>query len=192
MVFDDVTDLIQSEHDAAWGEVARRLAHEIKNPLTPIQLSAERLSRKLSGELSSESASFLSRMTNTIIQQVDNLKSMVNAFSDYARAPSLHLQRADLNALVQEVAELYRLNEGQVQIKLQLEAGLPPLQLDIHRIRQLLVNLIKNALEALEEHHVSPASVTVSTQYQADAKQAILNVHDNGPGIPAGIIAAPV
>lgn len=188
LVFDDVTDLIQSEHDAAWGEVARRLAHEIKNPLTPIQLSAERLSRKLSGELSAESASFLQRMTNTIVQQVDNLKSMVNAFSDYARAPSLRLQMVDLNALVQEVAELYRLNEGQVQIHLQLAPTLPLLSLDIHRIRQLLVNLTKNALEALEEHHVSPASVTISTQYQADTKQAILSVRDNGVGIPPELL----
>ena len=188
LVFDDVTDLIQSEHDAAWGEVARRLAHEIKNPLTPIQLSAERLNRKLAAELNEESANFLKRMTNTIVQQVDNLKSMVNAFSDYARAPSLHLQRVDLNALVQEVAELYRPNEGQVKLILQLEPGLPLLPLDIHRIRQLLVNLTKNALEALEEHHVSPANITISTQYQADAKQAMLNVHDNGLGIPPELL----
>lgn len=183
LVFDDVTDLIQSEHDAAWGEVARRLAHEIKNPLTPIQLSAERLHRKLAGELSPDSASFLQRMTNTIVQQVDNLKSMVNAFSDYARAPSLRLQAVNLNALVQEIAELYRLNEGQVQIQLQLEPNLPALSLDIHRIRQLLVNLTKNALEALEEHHVNPANVTISTQYLGDTKQALLSVRDNGPGI---------
>lgn len=188
LVFDDVTDLIQAEHDAAWGEVARRLAHEIKNPLTPIQLSAERLTRKLSGELGEESASFLSRMTNTIIQQVDNLKAMVNAFSDYARAPGLHLQRVDLNTLVQDVAELYRLNEGQVQIRLQLDTALPALQLDLHRMRQLLVNLIKNALEALDEHPISPAVVTISTQYSADTRQAILSVHDNGPGIPAELL----
>jgi nitrogen fixation/metabolism regulation signal transduction histidine kinase len=183
LVFDDVTDLIQSEHDAAWGEVARRLAHEIKNPLTPIQLSAERLNRKLAGELSADSASFLQRMTNTIVQQVDNLKSMVNAFSDYARAPSLRLQAVNLNALVQEIAELYRLNEGQVQIHLQLEPNLPALSLDIHRIRQLLVNLTKNALEALEEHHVNPGNVTISTQYLMDTKQAMLSVRDNGSGI---------
>lgn len=188
LVFDDVTDLIQAEHDAAWGEVARRLAHEIKNPLTPIQLSAERLTRKLSAELGEDSASFLKRMTNTIIQQVDNLKAMVNAFSDYARAPSLHLQRVDLNTLVQDVAELYRLNEGQVQIKLQLEDGLPSLRLDLHRMRQLLVNLIKNALEALEEHHVSPAIVTLCTQALPASKQVILSVHDNGPGIPPELL----
>ncbi|MEZ5453606.1 MAG: ATP-binding protein [Thiothrix sp.] len=188
LVFDDVTDLIQAEHDAAWGEVARRLAHEIKNPLTPIQLSAERLTRKLSGELNEESASFLKRMTNTIIQQVDNLKGMVNAFSEYARAPNLHLQRVDLNALVQEVADLYRVNEGQMHLEVQLDGQLPPLQLDIHRIRQLLVNLIKNALEALEENHVSNATVTLSTQFHPDVRQALLNVKDNGPGIPPELL----
>lgn len=188
LVFDDVTDLIQTEHDAAWGEVARRLAHEIKNPLTPIQLSAERLTRKLAGELGEESSNFLKRMTNTIIQQVDNLKSMVNAFSDYARAPNLHLQNADLNGLAQEVVELYRVNEGQVRLELQLDSQLPSLQLDIHRIRQLLVNLIKNALEALEENHVSNGVITLATQHLPEARQAILNIQDNGPGIPADLL----
>jgi nitrogen fixation/metabolism regulation signal transduction histidine kinase len=185
LVFDDVTDLIQAEHDAAWGEVARRLAHEIKNPLTPIQLSAERLTRKLAGELSEESASFLKRMTNTIIQQVDNLKSMVNAFSEYARAPGLHLQRVDLNAVVQEVVELYRLNEGQARIRLQLDNTLPGLHLDANRIRQLLVNLVKNALEALEEKQ-GDGIVILSTHYQEG--EAILGIQDNGAGIPAELL----
>ncbi|MFN3785299.1 MAG: HAMP domain-containing protein, partial [Thiothrix sp.] len=125
LVFDDITDLIQAEHDAAWGEVARRLAHEIKNPLTPIQLSAERLTRKLSAELSDSSADFLKRMTTTSIQQVDNLKAMVNAFGEYARAPSLHLQPTDLNALVQDVVELYRHNEAHATLHLQLASDLP-------------------------------------------------------------------
>lgn len=188
LVFDDVTDLIQSEHDAAWGEVARRLAHEIKNPLTPIQLSAERLHRKLAGELSADSANFLQRMTNTIVQQVDNLKSMVNAFSDYARAPSLHLQAVDLNALVQEIAELYRQNERQAQIDLQLATDLPMLHLDIHRIRQLLVNLLKNALEALEEQRINPASVILKTQYLVESQHVLLSVQDNGAGIPSALL----
>lgn len=189
LVFDDVTDLIQAEHDAAWGEVARRLAHEIKNPLTPIQLSAERLNRKLDAELSPESSAFLKRMTHTIIQQVDNLKNMVNAFSQYARAPNLNLQQTDLNALVQEVTELYRMNEGQVQIRLQLDEHLPTLRLDVHRMRQLLVNLIKNALEALEDKR-SGGIITLSTQLQPHASQpqAILNVQDNGPGIPLDLL----
>lgn len=188
LVFDDVTDLIQAEHDAAWGEVARRLAHEIKNPLTPIQLSAERLARKLAGELGEDSASFLKRMTNTIVQQVDNLKLMVNAFSEYARAPALHLQRVDLNVLVQEVVELYRVNDSKVALKLELDSAVPVLKLDMNRIRQLLVNLIKNALEALEENPVANPSVILRTAYHADTKQVSLCVHDNGPGIPAELL----
>lgn len=188
LVLDDVTDLIQAEHDAAWGEVARRLAHEIKNPLTPIQLSAERLTRKLAGELGEESASFLKRMTHTIIQQVDNLKAMVNAFSEYARAPELHLQRVDLNVLIQEVVELYRLNEGQVSIALHLMDTLPALRLDIHRIRQLLVNLFKNALEALEENHASTGLITIATRLQQTPPQVLLEIRDNGPGIPPELL----
>jgi nitrogen fixation/metabolism regulation signal transduction histidine kinase len=187
LVFDDVTDLIQAEHDAAWGEVARRLAHEIKNPLTPIQLSAERLTRKLSGELNEESANFLKRMTNTIIQQVDALKAMVNAFSQYARAPSLHLQRVDLNQLVQDVTDLYRLNEGRTRIQLQLDEAVPFLRLDINRMRQLLVNLIKNALEALEDQG-QDGVVTITTQRQAAQQQALLTIQDNGPGIPPDLL----
>ncbi len=187
LVFDDVTDLIQAEHDAAWGEVARRLAHEIKNPLTPIQLSAERLTRKLAGELSEDSANFLKRMTNTIIQQVDALKSMVNAFSQYARAPSLHLQRVDLNQLIHEVTDLYRLNEGRTCIQLQLDDELPPLRLDINRIRQLLVNLIKNALEALEDRG-QDGVITITTQRQTAQAQALLTIQDNGAGIPPDLL----
>ncbi len=188
LVFDDVTDLIQAEHDAAWGEVARRLAHEIKNPLTPIQLSAERLNRKLGKVLDEESSSFLGRMTNTIVQQVDALKTMVNAFSEYARAPSLHLQQINLNALVQEVAELYRVNEAGIKIRLQLDESLPPLRLDMNRIRQLLVNLIKNAMEALEEGRIPDGTITLSTQTFADIGQAGLCVQDNGTGIPAELL----
>lgn len=186
LVFDDITDLIQAEHDAAWGEVARRLAHEIKNPLTPIQLSAERLTRKLSAELSEPSADFLKRMTTTIIQQVDNLKAMVNAFSEYARAPSVRLQPSDLNALVQDVVELYRHQDAHVTLHLQLAQDLPLLQLDPHRMRQLLVNLIKNALEALEEHPPPAAQISITTQRQA--QQVILSVQDNGAGIPAELL----
>ncbi len=188
LVFDDVTDLIQAEHDAAWGEVARRLAHEIKNPLTPIQLSAERLNRKLGKVLDEESAGFLTRMTNTIVQQVDTLKTMVNAFSEYARAPSLQLQRADLNALVQEVTELYRMNEARIEIRLMLDEQTPTLRLDPNRIRQLLVNLIKNAMEALEENQISDGLITISTQLLSDVEQVMLSIRDNGPGIPADLL----
>lgn len=188
LVFDDVTDLIQAEHDAAWSEVARRLAHEIKNPLTPIQLSAERLNRKLGKVLDEESASFLTRMTNTIVQQVDALKTMVNAFSEYARAPSLQLQRVDLNALVREVTELYRMNEARIGINLTLDDELPQLRLDPNRIRQLLVNLIKNAMEALEENQTEAGTITISTRLMADTEQVLLSVRDNGHGIPAELL----
>ena len=111
IVFDDITALLAAQRDAAWGEVARRLAHEIKNPLTPIQLSAERLRRKLLGGMNAEDAQLLERATHTIVQQVDAMKQMVNAFSEYARAPDMKLQHFNLNQLVTEVAELYRLQD---------------------------------------------------------------------------------
>ena len=107
VVFDDLTLLIEAQRDAAWGEVARRLAHEIKNPLTPIQLAAERMRRRYLGELKGEDADVLDRATHTIVQQVEAMKSMVNAFSEYARTPALEFAPLDLNALVGEVVELY-------------------------------------------------------------------------------------
>src|SRR6202522_941774 len=128
LVFDDITTLLQAQRDAAWGEVARRLAHEIKNPLTPIQLSADRLRRKLLGNMNAEDALLLERATHTIVQQVDAMKQMVNAFSEYARAPDMKLQHFNLNQLVTEVAELYRLQDPSVEIRLDLEAGLPDLE----------------------------------------------------------------
>ena len=108
IVFDDITALLQAQRDAAWGEVARRLAHEIKNPLTPIQLSAERIRRKLLGSMNEAEAQMLDRATHTIVQQVEAMKEMVNAFSEYARAPEMDVSRFDLNQLITEVAELYR------------------------------------------------------------------------------------
>lgn len=193
LVFDDVTELIQAEHDAAWSEVARRLAHEIKNPLTPIQLSAERLSRKLGRSLNDEDTVFLERMTRTIIQQVDALKTMVNAFSDYAKAPTLVLQSSDLGHLVREVAELYTTNTQQVQLEIQTEAT-PLVQLDHTRIRQLVINLIKNALEALESLPSGTGVIRITVQAEtgqkaADEKQAVvLTVQDNGSGFPEELL----
>ncbi|PID99861.1 MAG: PAS domain-containing sensor histidine kinase [Thiothrix nivea] len=197
LVFEDVTDVVQAEHDAAWGEVARRLAHEIKNPLTPIQLSAERLSRKLGKVLEEDAASFLARMTGTIIQQVDALKAMVNAFSDYARAPALVIQAIDLNRIIADVTVLYHENPQQVILALELEQGLPPLQLDQHRIRQLLVNLIKNALEALgadeiaagnEKKQLNIITRLVKVEDDKQAHYVLLSLQDNGPGIPENLL----
>lgn len=187
LVFDDVSEVIQAEHDAAWSEVARRLAHEIKNPLTPIQLSAERLQRRLLPLLDEDSADLLRRMSNTIVHQVDTMKKMVNAFSEYARVPELHLNNIEINLLIQEVAELYRMNQSHVDIILKLE-GSPILHIDSDRIRQLLINLIKNALEAMKENRNSDITPTLTITSKKVEKlnkksQFILIVSDTGSGI---------
>lgn len=189
LVFEDVSDVVQAEHDAAWGEVARRLAHEIKNPLTPIQLSAERLSRKLSQQLDADGEAFLGRMTGTIIQQVDTLKSMVNAFSDYARAPALALQPTDLNRIIHEVAELYRGNDQGVALQLDL-TDVPKMMLDPHRMRQLLVNLLKNALEAVGQGSEEQGEIQINSTLQQKNERAelLITLRDNGPGIPEELL----
>src|SRR5271154_1280665 len=150
LVFDHITPLLQPQRDAAWGEVARRLAHEIKNPLTPIQLSAERMRRKFLGSMNAQDAQILERATHTIVAQVDAMKQMVNAFSEYARAPDMHFSRFDLNQLIVEVADLYRAQESAAVLKLELSPHLPHISADRIRIRQILNNLVTNSLEALE------------------------------------------
>jgi nitrogen fixation/metabolism regulation signal transduction histidine kinase len=192
LVIDDITEVIQAEHEAAWSEVARRLAHEIKNPLTPIQLSAERLRFKLLPELSDQSADLLKRMSKTIVQQVDNMKTMVDAFSQYARAPELKLYHMNINVLLTEVAELYRTNSQQTEIVLDLES-LPDLQLDQNRIRQMLVNLVKNALEAIpKEQRVKQITLLTKCNQTLDSlcyKHIMIEIIDNGTGISEDIIA---
>src|SRR5690349_1807943 len=160
IVFDDITTLLQAQRDAAWGEVARRLAHEIKNPLTPIQLSAERLRRKLLGHIDEAQGQMLDRATHTIVQQVEAMKEMVNAFSEYARAPEMDVSRFDLNQLIGEVAELYRA-PGRPGTILQLQP-LPEIEADRGRMRQIIHNLLANAWEALEG--VPNPSVRVTTR----------------------------
>jgi len=184
VVFDDITALIQAQRDSAWGEVARRLAHEIKNPLTPIQLSAERMRRRFLDQMKDQDAEVLERATRTIIQQVEGMKQMVNAFSEYARAPDMNLARTDLNRLVREVAELYRVREIESDIRLQLDPALPEIEVDGVRIRQILHNLIRNGIEALE--HQPEACLTISTGViEVDARPAVsITVRDNGPGFP--------
>jgi nitrogen fixation/metabolism regulation signal transduction histidine kinase len=149
IVVDDVTELIQAQKESAWSEMARRLAHEIKNPLTPIQLSAERLQRKLSGEVSPEKQSLLDRYTHTIVQQVEAMKSMVNAFTDYARSPTQKPQLIDINAMLEEIAVLYHEDNARVVIDLKLDPTVPEIEADDVRLRQLIHNLIKNSLETL-------------------------------------------
>ena len=188
IVFDDISTLLRAQRDAAWGEVARRLAHEIKNPLTPIQLSAERMRKRFLGQMNEKDAEVLERATHTIVQQVEAMKQMVNAFSDYARAPAMELVSFDLNQLVTEVAELYRAQGSGVSFKLFLDASLGLVEADRGRLRQILNNLLTNALEALEGQQ--DGSVVVETHRTAIGGHPVLDlvVSDNGPGFQHEII----
>jgi len=182
IVFDDITALLAAQRDAAWGEVARRLAHEIKNPLTPIQLSAERMRRRLLTGMSERDAEILERGTRTIVQQVETMQQMVNAFSEYARAPEMHVTRFSLNQLVTEVADLYRSQDSRVRIRLDLDKHLETVEADRGRVRQILNNLLTNAIEALEA--VSAPALEIATRLEAaeDNDYASVTVSDNGPG----------
>jgi nitrogen fixation/metabolism regulation signal transduction histidine kinase len=182
IVFDDITALLQAQRDAAWGEVARRLAHEIKNPLTPIQLSAERLRRRLLAGMTERDADILERGTRTIVQQVQTMQQMVNAFSEYARAPEMHITRFSLNQLVAEVADLYRSQDPRTQIRLELDAQIETIEADRGRVRQILNNLVTNALEALDGVGSPKLEITTKLESSADAEYAAVSVCDNGPG----------
>jgi nitrogen fixation/metabolism regulation signal transduction histidine kinase len=188
IVFDDITALLAAQREAAWGEVARRLAHEIKNPLTPIQLSAERLRRKLLGGMNAEDALLLERATHTIVQQVDAMKQMVNAFSEYARAPDMNLAHFNLNQLVTEVAELYRLQDPAIEIRLDLDPGLPEIEADRGRVRQILANLITNGIEALAGILNGWVEIGTRQQRAEGAVTAVICVRDNGPGFRKEIL----
>ena len=184
-VFDDSSGIDRARRDAAWAEVAKRLAHEIRNPLTPIQLAAERLRRRLLGSLPEAESEIVERATQTIVGQVESLKTMVNAFSDYARPPPLRVQPLDLNALVREVADLYG-GDGDGEhkpLRLDLDGQLPMLNADPDRLRQVLHNLIKNAQEA-----GGAAAIDVATaRRDGDAQSGWVElcVADQGPGLPA-------
>jgi len=184
IVFDDITQSLQSQRNAAWGEVARRLAHEIKNPLTPIQLSAERLRHKYLKTMPAEDAEVLDRSTNTIVQQVETLKQMVKSFSDYARMPAVELKTIDLNKLINEVLDLYQNTEMNIEIKTQLDNTMPLIEADINRMRQLLTNLVKNALEAMDEQTTGELYITTECAKKAACHYIELKIKDTGPGIP--------
>ena len=189
VVFDDITALLQAQRDAAWGEVARRLAHEIKNPLTPIQLSAERMRHKYLDSMSEEDAQILDRATHTIVQQVEAMKEMVNAFSDYARAPDIELGRFDLDKLVHEVVDLYRAKDSGVEIIVISDPTIPLIDADIGRVRQILHNLVRNAIEALENTKDGRIDVHVSAAEIDDVEMALIKVEDNGPGFQTGSVS---
>ncbi|MDD1606780.1 MAG: ATP-binding protein, partial [Methylococcaceae bacterium] len=180
VVFDDVTDLIQAQKNAAWGEVARRLAHEIKNPLTPIQLSAERLQHKLADKLEPADADMLQRSTRTIVQQVVAMKEMVDDFSEYAKPSKKQTVIIDLPVLVQEVMALYVLKSG-IKFKANYEAASLLIMGDPVSIRQVLHNLIKNALEAIETQGL--IEINLHRVQKNDSDFIEIALYDDGPGI---------
>ena len=182
-VFDDITQLIQAQRDAAWGEVARRLAHEIKNPLTPIQLSAERLERKLAAKLDAPDAEVLRRATHTIVNQVTAMKIMVNEFSEYARSPTINLTELDINMLMREVLALYELPT--IQLAVDLAEGAAHVRGDATMLRQVLHNLLQNAQDALEGR----PDPTIHVSSRLENGMIRLAVCDNGSGFPEELIA---
>ena len=188
IVFDDISALLQAQRDAAWGEVARRLAHEIKNPLTPIQLSAERMRRRYLEQLKGEDAQVLDRATHTIVQQVEAMKAMVNAFSEYARAPDMKVTKFPLNALVTEVADLHRVQESGVRIEVDLDAHIEQVEADRGRVRQILNNLIVNGVEAVETSASGRVLVATKLETAGAAAYATITVSDNGPGFPREVL----
>ena len=183
VVFDDISSLIAAQRTAAWGEVARRLAHEIKNPLTPIQLSAERLAFKLADRLDDSGREMLERATGTIVNQVEAMKNLVNAFRDYARLPAPQLAPLDLNGLIREVLHLYE--SAAVQIRTELGSTLPPVQGDATQIRQVIHNMLQNAQDALAAQEEGEIAVIT----RRDGESALLLFRDNGPGFPTEVLS---
>jgi len=188
VVFDDITDLIQAQRDAAWGEVARRLAHEIKNPLTPIQLSTERIRRKYLNLLPEKDRETLDRATRTIVHQVQAMEEMVNAFSSYAQPVRMEVNEINLNQLVADVSELHRSDDQAIAFRYEFANDLPLITADTSRLRQVLNNLLINAQDALVDT-VDPSIVLSTRCVQSDNNYYVeLKVEDNGPGIPGDMM----
>jgi nitrogen fixation/metabolism regulation signal transduction histidine kinase len=186
LVFDDISEIVSAQRAQAWGEVARRLAHEIKNPLTPIQLSAERLEMKLTGKLQEPEQLILNKSVKTIVDQVDAMKRLVNEFRDYARLPVAELKPLDLNALVQDVMQLYGAENAAVPVYAQLDPACPIIFGDAQQLRQVVHNLLQNAQDATEGR--AHPTVSIATQWVATSGRVRLVVRDNGPGFPPKIL----
>ncbi len=188
LVFDDITEVVSAQRAQAWAEVARRLAHEIKNPLTPIQLSAERLQHKLEARLEGSERALLVRSVATIVAQVESMKSLVNEFRDYARLPAAQPLPLQLNSLVAEVLALYGQAQEQGQLVTQLDDSLPQIEGDATQLRQVVHNLVQNALDAVAERQATSADgrVTVCTEAvraeDGTLRAVRLVITDNGPG----------
>ncbi|MCZ2407870.1 MAG: HAMP domain-containing protein [Burkholderiales bacterium] len=193
LVFDDITEIVSAQRAQAWGEVARRLAHEIKNPLTPIQLSAERLEMKLQGKLPAPEQAVLSKSVKTIVEQVDAMKRLVNEFRDYARLPAAELKPVDLNALITDILHLYESDRATVAVQARLDPRCPRILGDAQQLRQIVHNLVQNAQDATEQAAQQPAGeaflpVCISTQWSETTGRVRLQVSDHGSGFPAHIL----
>ncbi|HEY8360995.1 MAG TPA: ATP-binding protein, partial [Ramlibacter sp.] len=192
LVFDDISEIVSAQRAQAWGEVARRLAHEIKNPLTPIQLSAERMEMKLAGKLQDPERALLTKSVRVIVDQVDSMKRLVNEFRDYARLPAAELKAIDLNALVSDVLVLYGReteeahSSAHVPVRMELDAGAPPVLGDAQQLRQVIHNLLQNAQDATEGR--PGGEVVVRTQFNEPARRVRLTVQDSGTGFPDHIL----
>ncbi|MFM2448025.1 MAG: hypothetical protein RIS44_475 [Pseudomonadota bacterium] len=190
IVFDDITEVVSAQRSQAWSEVARRLAHEIKNPLTPIQLSAERLQHKLEAKLEGADQAMLVRAVATIVNQVQAMKTLVNEFRDYARLPAAQLKAIDLNALVNEVLSLYTTQQEAGRLRFELAGELPMIEGDTTQLRQVIHNLVQNALDAVAE--LPRGRVIVRTELARNETGAVravrLLVADNGPGFPESVL----
>ena len=200
VVFDDISDVISAQRSVAWGEVARRLAHEIKNPLTPIQLSAERLQMKLEGKLAGTDVDLLNRATTTIVNQVDAMKRMVDDFRDYAKAPPAVLEPLHLNGLIRQILDLYLAGDESDIIHVSLAKDLPAVMGDATQLRQVIHNLLQNAQDAMMEQErgpdAAPPRIDVTTEaihFQSaeghEATAVRLAIIDNGPGFAPKILS---
>jgi nitrogen fixation/metabolism regulation signal transduction histidine kinase len=186
LVFDDISEIVSAQRTQAWAEVARRLAHEIKNPLTPIQLSAERLAMKLQGKLDAADQTLVTKSVKTIVDQVDALQRLVNEFRDFGRLPQARLQALDMNEMLGEMMPLYDNVNAVVPVCWQLQEGLPPILGDAAQLRQVVHNLIQNAQDACAQ---SPrAQVEVRTEMRPQSQRVRLSVHDNGSGFSEAVL----
>jgi two-component system nitrogen regulation sensor histidine kinase NtrY len=184
LVFDDVTPLIRAQRVAAWRDVARRLAHEIKNPLTPIQLCAERLRRHFTAAPPNARA-LVEECTGTIVAEVDSLKALVDEFAQFARMPAPRAVPSDLNALLHETLSLYDGLFKTVQIERAFAPALPPVRIDPEQVKRVVINLVDNAVEAMGGRDgASDGRIVVATEHDGTNGVARIVVADNGPGIP--------
>ncbi|MDO8773964.1 MAG: ATP-binding protein [Burkholderiaceae bacterium] len=194
LVFDDISEIVSSQRAQAWGEVARRLAHEIKNPLTPIQLSAQRLERRLAGKVDEADQLIVTKSVKTIVEQVEAMKRLVNEFRDYARLPAAELKLLDLNTLALDILQLYGADEansrpaqhGPVTILTELDPKCPRIMGDAQQLRQVIHNLLQNAVDATDNSDIK--NVVLATQWNADSQRVRLVVRDSGAGFPEHIL----